>query len=201
MSSDSLKPPRIQDATDKEMPPESSSPPKRSDIFEILANQRRRFVLHYLKQNDSPVDLDKLAEQVAAWETDNNGSVKYHERKRVYTALQQEHLPRMDNAGVISFDKNRGTIEASQDLDAYSVYLEVVSNSWMRDGTLYTLLSALGIVVVAGLYFDLSPITLFSELVWAGIFVAVFAIISILHLLTSRAITIDGSELPPEIRD
>jgi hypothetical protein len=81
-------------------------------IFEILKNQRRRYVLRYLRESAGTVQLNELADQVAAWENDKDiGLVTSNERKRVYVGLYQCHLTKMDDAGVVAFDQYRGTIE------------------------------------------------------------------------------------------
>jgi hypothetical protein len=80
--------------------------------FEILKNQRRREALAFLKANDGATTLSDMAEHIAAKE--NGISVEQlssSQRKRVYIGLYQCHLPKMDSAGVVDFEKNRGTIE------------------------------------------------------------------------------------------
>lgn len=39
-------------------------------VFDILSEERRRYVLYYLEQENEPVSVDELATQVAEWETD-----------------------------------------------------------------------------------------------------------------------------------
>lgn len=81
-------------------------------IFEILKNRRRRRVLRYLLQGDGQSTLSTLAEHLASIENDKPEQLlSSQERKRVYIGLYQCHLPRMDMAGVIEFDRHRGTVE------------------------------------------------------------------------------------------
>lgn len=80
-------------------------------LFELLKNRRRRRVLRYLDRKSSTVDLGTLAEALAAEENDTSPrALSSSERKRVYICLYQCHLPKLDDAGVIEFDSNRGTI-------------------------------------------------------------------------------------------
>lgn len=92
-------------------------------VFTTLGNRRRRYALHYLRQVDGQVPIRDLSEQLAAWETGKErAAVRPKERKRLYTALHQTHLPQMDRFGVIEYDKNRGTAaltDASVDFDRY----------------------------------------------------------------------------------
>jgi hypothetical protein len=82
-----------------------------STTFELLKNRRRRETISYLLDHDGQSTLSDLAEHIAALE---NGievvQLSSDQRKRVYIGLYQCHLPKLDKAGVIDFDKNRGTV-------------------------------------------------------------------------------------------
>jgi hypothetical protein len=82
-----------------------------STTFELLKNRRRRETIAYLLEHDGTSTLSDLAEHIAALE---NGieivELSSDQRKRVYIGLYQCHLPKLDKAGVIDFDKNRGTV-------------------------------------------------------------------------------------------
>jgi len=94
-------------------------------VFEILKNQRRRYVLQYLGEIDETVSMSDLAEEIAAWENGKEVSqLSSSERKRVYVGLYQCHLPKMDSMGVVSFNKPRGRIERGPNADVFDQYLE-----------------------------------------------------------------------------
>lgn len=107
--------------------------------FEVLKNRRRRQTLQYLRAHDGETTLSDVAEHIAALENDTTvQAISSTQRKRVYVALYQCHLPKMDDIGVVEFDKNRGTIvatpaaaqlnsyfESSQRREWYKVYLAV----------------------------------------------------------------------------
>ena len=92
-------------------------------VFEILKNQRRRDALHYLKVNGGEAKLGDMAEFIAAKENDIDiKALSSSQRKRVYIGLYQCHLPKMDSAGIVEFDKNRGDItllDTAQQLETY----------------------------------------------------------------------------------
>lgn len=95
------------------------------ETFELLRNQRRRYVLQYLEEAEGKVTLSELAEQIAAWENDKEVRlINSSERKRVYVALYQCHLPKMHGMDVISFNKPRGTIEKGKHGHAVEPYLQ-----------------------------------------------------------------------------
>lgn len=102
-------------------------------IFDILKNQRRRHVVRYLKRHNTAT-LSDLAEHVAALENEKEvKNLTSSERKRVYVGLYQCHLPRMDDAGIVEFDSDRGTIElnrCAEQLDAYLIDEHEPSRQW-----------------------------------------------------------------------
>ncbi|WP_323675906.1 hypothetical protein [Halorubellus sp. PRR65] len=94
-------------------------------VFEILKNQRRRYVLQYLNDVDDTVSMSDLAEEIAALENGKEVSqLSSSERKRVYVGLYQCHLPKMDSMGVVSFNKPRGLIEPGPNAEVFDEYLE-----------------------------------------------------------------------------
>jgi hypothetical protein len=87
-----------------------------NERFEILKNERRRSVLKQLSGRDDTIALSSLADQIAAIENETTiEDVTSSERKRVYVALYQFHLPKMDRMGVIDYNKDRGTVSLTQD--------------------------------------------------------------------------------------
>jgi hypothetical protein len=85
-------------------------------VFEILKNERRRRVLTTLDRADGPVELGVLAETIAAFENGTTPErVDSTQRKRVYVALYQCHLPKMADLGVIEYDSRAGRVELTED--------------------------------------------------------------------------------------
>jgi hypothetical protein len=121
-------------------------------IFEMLSNRRRRYVLHYLGQVEEPVTIRALSEQIAAWEHGvDRSEVTPKIRKRVYTALHQTHLPKMDQRGVVEYDTDRGVVELSDSVADFAIYLDVVavedvhwSHLYLSVGAVMTALVTLG---------------------------------------------------------
>lgn len=85
------------------------------EAFETLSNHRRRCVVHFLLQQEDTANLRELSRHVAAWENDKPiDRVTPEERRRVYNALQQFHLPKMDGHGIVDYESNRGTVEETE---------------------------------------------------------------------------------------
>lgn len=146
-------------------------------IFEILKNKRRRLVLRFIKeQEETPVDLGELAEHVAALENDKSVSaLTSGERKRVYVGLYQCHLPKMNDADIVDFNRNRGTIELGENANQLDEYLDSQSDDttvWPRYYLSITLIGAgLFLIGQAGLY----PADWFQTMIVLGMITALAA--------------------------
>ncbi|WP_254861679.1 DUF7344 domain-containing protein [Halovivax gelatinilyticus] len=168
----------------------------RGDIFGLLSNRRRRYTIHYCKQVGEPVSLGELAEQVAAWELDKEiAEITSAERKRVYTALQQSHLPTLERANVIEFDNH--TIELTDEADALEIYLDIVPADSIPWGVYYLGLSLLGFVVLGGIWIDAVPTGTVPALGWAAIVLVAVAVSAVTHVITSRRYRLGTMERPP----
>ena len=176
------------------------NPLSKGEIFEVLRNQRRRYVLQYLKQDDRPVELGDLAQQVAAWEYETSlEEVSPEQRKRVYTTLQQTHLPKMDAAGILRFDSDAGVIEATDRTSDLNVYLEIVPGREFAWRELYLSLGAIGCALVAALWLGIYPFTLVPELAWAGLISLTVAVTASAHIYYERNMRLGYGEEPPEL--
>lgn len=83
----------------------------KDQIFHLLQNERRRLALTYLQGVDEEVKMRDVAEQVAAWEHDTTvEALDSDQRQRVYIPLYQNHLPKLDEEGVIEYDQSRGVV-------------------------------------------------------------------------------------------
>lgn len=171
----------------------------RGEVFEVLRNQRRRYVLNVLKQGNGPIELGDLAQQVAAWEYETTlEDVTPEQRKRVYTTLQQTHLPKMNESGILSFDSDAGLIEPTDRTADINVYLEIVPGGEFAWRELYLSLGAISMALVAALWGDIYPLTVVSDLVWATIIAFVFTLTAAIHLYHERNMRLGHSDRPPE---
>lgn len=151
------------------------------EIFTTLSNHRRRYVVHAL-DDGSEIDLGPLAERVAAWEYDVDvGELSHDERKRVYTSLQQTHLPKMDDTGIVEFDKDRGTVAPTEAFADVDVYLEVVRGDELPWSQYYLGLSGLVVSLFAAVWLEIPPFAALSGVAWLGFVVAAFAVSATVH--------------------
>ena len=97
-------------------------------VFTILKNSRRRKVIEYLRERDEGSTMSDLAEHIAAIENDTEPRMlTSKQRKRVYVALYQCHLPTMDDADVVDFDADRGTVEFGEKAREFEAYLRAAN--------------------------------------------------------------------------
>lgn len=98
----------------------------RDDIFHILQCRRRRLVLKYLQEYDGeePASMSDIAEHIAARENNTTvATLRSQERQRVYIALYQSHLPKMDKVGVIDYEQYRGVVKPTDLTAEFERYL------------------------------------------------------------------------------
>jgi len=94
-------------------------------IFDVLRNRRRRLVMQALEERGGETTLSDLAEHIGGIENEKPPeALNAQERKRVYVGLYQCHLPKMDDAEAIEFDKDRGTVKRGAVSERYHTYLE-----------------------------------------------------------------------------
>lgn len=168
------------------------------ELFEILSNQRRRHILHSLMQDDSPLEIGDLSQEIAAWEDEvDYEQVSSTDRKRVYTALQQSHLPKMDRAGVIEFDQNRGTIEPTPALEDVEIYMDVVRGRDVPWSHYYLGLTGIAATLVGTVATGIGPMDAIPAAAVSAFVVVAFGVSAVAHWLHARRhrLGIDGE--PP----
>lgn len=170
------------------------------DVFTTLSNRRRRYTVHAL-DDGSTRELGPLAEQVAAWEYDVTvDELSHDERKRVYTALQQTHLPKMDDVGLVEFDKDRGTVEPTPALEDVDLYLEVVGGDEIPWSKYYLGLTGVAATLLVALWVNEWPFTVVSDLGWAAVIVAMLAVSAAVHHYYADSRRLGAGDRPPERR-
>lgn len=171
------------------------------ELFDVLGNQRRRFAVHLLKKkSDETIAIGDMAEQIAAWE---NGiemtEITGNERKRVYTALQQSHLPMMDDVGVVRFNKDRGVVEPTPALQDVDLYMDVVEGREIPWSTYYIGLSGVAGALAGAVWFGAWPLTLLPEFAWTVAIVVAFAFSALAHKYYTAEMKVGEPAEPPEL--
>ena len=168
------------------------------EIHDLLSNPRRRHTLHIMKRDDGTAELSSVAEQIAAWENEKPRSeVTSQERHLVYTSIQQNHIPRLERAGVITHE--RGSIELTGEAEKLDVYMDIVPEHSIPWGEYYLGLSAFSLALVATVWVGVFPASV-SDLAWAALIGVLFTGSAIYHVYKSREMVLGSGDEPPELR-
>ncbi|MFC6794284.1 hypothetical protein ACFQFH_07895 [Halobaculum halobium] len=167
----------------------------------MLSNRRRRHALHAIAGAENEThDLGELSERVAAWENEIDvAEVDYAERKRVYTALQQSHLPRLDEVGLVEFDKDRGTVDATPALEDVEIYLDVVRGNEIPWSEYYLGLSGVSAALLLAVWVNAFPFTMVPDLGWFAFVVVAFSVSAAANRYYSRDMKLGGDSSPAEL--
>ncbi|WP_276300487.1 DUF7344 domain-containing protein [Halorussus lipolyticus] len=169
-------------------------------VFEMLSNRRRRYVVYYLLDADGEAELRDLSRTIAAWENDKRpDEVTSTERKRVYNALQQAHLPKMDDAGLVEFDSSRSTVTATDGLSDLRVYLEVVPGDEISWSQYYLLLGLLFVSVTLSATVGVSPFADVPGVTLSAAMALVLAVSGVAHVYHGRQSRLGADERPPSV--
>lgn len=174
----------------------------RDDVFDVLSNPRRRYALHMLRREDEELGLGEMAEQVAAWENGTTvEAVGSDERKHAYTVLQQRHLPRMDDVGVVEFDRRAGTVAPTDAIDEFDIYLEVVGERDVPWSEYYVGVGAVAVAVVAAAHLGVPLVGAVTGLGWATVIAVALLVSAAVHHAVTRESRLANTEAPPEIEN
>jgi hypothetical protein len=164
-----------------------STHPSREEVFHAVKNLRRRYVLYYLQRYGGPVELGELANQVAAWENDTTvPEVSARQRKSVYSALHQTHLPKLESAGVLRYDSDRSVVEPTERAARLDLKLARDPQTSVPWHQLYLSLGAVSLLVLTSVWAGLYPFTLLSGLQYTLLVIGVFGVTALAHTYDLR---------------
>lgn len=166
-------------------------------IFDLLRSERRRTVLRYLRDEEGPVSVVDLAERVAAREHDTTvRALASAERERVSVSLCHSHLPKLAEAGVVEYDRDRDVVERRPRADRLDQHFpsssaeagDETGETADRDAWDGYFLGASGCcaALLAGTAFGVTPLTSLSGVALAAVILTVFT------ALTATKIAMSG---------
>jgi hypothetical protein len=141
--------------------------------------------------------LTELAGQVAAWEYDTEvDELTEQERKRVYVSLYQTHIPHLDDAGVIEYNKDTGMVMLEPDATAVDNYLETpdteVPWQWIYLALAVVSAGALALTALDVLFFE----SVSDSAITVGILI-LFGVTAVVHTVTKLQ---DRQSVPSELK-
>ncbi|MFB6130579.1 MAG: hypothetical protein ABEJ28_07140 [Salinigranum sp.] len=96
----------------------SSDSASLDELLDVLANERRRVILAVLAEEPMPVDIASLARAVTRRETDaTDEQLPTDVLERVQVSLHHVHLPKMDDRGVLVYDREGVVTEKTPKFD------------------------------------------------------------------------------------
>lgn len=78
-----------------------------TDLHRVLSSARRRVVLDVLADREAPMELAGLSSAVAS----SQDGVDPQARERVAITLHHEHLPLLDDVGLVDYDPEARRVE------------------------------------------------------------------------------------------
>lgn len=145
-----------------------------TEIFEILSNERRRFILSYLERQDGVATLEELSNALGAREYDvPPEELNNTQYRRLYVSIYQTHIPRLEDAGVLEYDSDSGRVTLTDCAPQAIRYLSVSTEQTISWESLYLALAVVSIglsaVSLAGIVFDPAngPLALVIALLFA----------------------------------
>jgi hypothetical protein len=95
-------------------------------FFTVLSNDRRRFCVRFVHQND-PTTLGAMADELAA--------VENTARKDVYANLYQKHILKLDASDIVDYDDRSKDITKGHNHAAAMQILDCVSTTLSGSGS------------------------------------------------------------------
>lgn len=85
-----------------------------NETFNLLTHPHRRYVLYYLTKEFEVVDIETLAAAIAKWDGSRTATGGSDNSDDIEIGLRHTHLPKLVDAGVITFDADTGAIELDE---------------------------------------------------------------------------------------
>lgn len=157
--------------------------PRKTEVHEVLGNERRQLVLVELRKRFGRASLSDLADAVAAAEaSDGDGS----RRKSVYNALRQTHLPRLEEAGAVRYDRDAGRVTLRPGVRQVDRYMDVETGYGVTWAELYRSLSLVGFMTLLATQLDLSFLPRRAALPVAVAFLVLLVVATAAQLWSQR---------------
>jgi hypothetical protein len=93
-------------------------------VFDLLRSDRRRYALYYLDEQETPVPVDGLAEEVARMDADAS-DVSEAERDSYEVDLRHAQLPKTAEADFVEYDADDGVVRLTDEPPEFEAILTV----------------------------------------------------------------------------
>ena len=107
---------------------EPTSTLSESRVYALLARRRRRLIVRILQDFETPIAASELAEILADCEYERATDRHY---RHVRSSLYHNHLPRLDDAGVVDYDRECETVRPDSN---FGVLVGMITDEWEDNG-------------------------------------------------------------------
>lgn len=163
---------------------------ERTQIHDVLRNDRRRLVLERLQNGDTEETVRDLSEYIASVETGESPAPR-NIRQSVYVSLHQTHLPKLDSLGIVTYDSDAKKVKLAGNAGEVTVYLEVVPKYGLSWGEYYFGLSLLALAVLVASWVGVPVIAGIAGEAIAAVFFLLIAGSAVFHISTQQSTIID----------
>ncbi|MFC6838491.1 DUF7344 domain-containing protein [Halomarina ordinaria] len=138
-----------------------------SDVYNILQNDRRRYAIEQLRANGERAEVATLAEAIATVETGESPPPR-NVRQSVYNSLHQSHLPKLDAAGVVEYDRQRKVVTLTDLAVEVERYMGLDDPQPLPWADCYVAAGLAGLAAVTGACLGLPGLAAVPALGWAA---------------------------------
>jgi len=132
------------------------------------------------------VEFSELANELAAWE---NGvdvdEITERQRKRVYVSLYQTHIPKLEEAGIVSYDADSGEVRLRSRMRRLSPHLETDEREFPWQ-LLFLGLSAASLLFYLAVLGGVPGFAAISQTVAVAVIVVAFAVTAVAQYVATR---------------
>ena len=176
---------------------DSTEMPPRSEVYRLLKNRRRRYVILYLSRVRSAPVGELVDRVVAAERAHDTGSGDPAHRDAVYASLHQTHVPELVDAGIVVYDEDERSVALTRRGDRLRAYIDAAERTPPRIWARLFLFQSLFWTAVAAA--ALTGVPVVGELPTSAILlgcIGTFLATSVLYVLDGPAVSRRGVGCP-----
>jgi hypothetical protein len=155
--------------------------PSHGETLSLLGNDRRLRVVHDLVENEAQTTTKALATRIAEAEAEQGDVTADDLYKSVYVSLQQTHLPKLADHGIVTYDPDTNTVGPGPRLDEAEVYVSPGGEAASSLPPSLALIAGGGLLAVAGAQFGVPVVSAVEPAAWAT-----FALLAVLVVVAAR---------------
>ncbi|MEF8819910.1 MAG: hypothetical protein V5A31_13020 [Haloferacaceae archaeon] len=151
------------------------------ETLSLLGNDRRLRVVHDLVEHEAQTTTKALATRIAEAEADQGDATAEDLYKSVYVSLQQTHLPKLADHGIVTYDSETNTVGPGPRLDEAEVYVKPGDAAESSLPPVLALVSGGGLLTVVGAWLGVPVVSALEPAAWATL-----ALLAVLAVVVAR---------------